>query len=508
MDYNPTNLAPTLLTQLTLPCSLNSKSIITVTCDCGVSVTINYRAFLRKWAHKTQYLCKSCHVSTYANDTTRIEKFKQSFQKISTTDAHRAKCSANGKLAWVDPDRRARLVAAITADNKNNPKKATARSVALDALKNKEWYKSHMAHMNNISSDKMRLTTLEFIARSIKIHGDKYDYSTVEYINKTDDVIIRCPIHGAFNQAPANHWNGQGCRQCAYSKLISAPHQMIVDLLPPEIVVITNTRDIIPPKEIDVWLPEYNIGIEINGDYWHGVHKGMTDKERNNKKKCHWLKANAAHDAGIRLYQFFGSEIIAKPEIVRSIILNALGMSNRVYARKCAIASIADSTTKGFLDSSHLQGHRYAAVNYALMLDGEIQCVITLSKRTKHQWEIIRYANKLYTTVVGGFSKLLRHFIVQHGPTELITFADRRISNGNVYATNGFKLESITKPNYYYIKQNKKLSRQKCQKHKLRALLGDNFDGSLTEIQNMVMAGYSQVCDAGHYKFVYNFNSN
>lgn len=59
-----------------------------------------------------------------------------------------------------------------------------------------------------------RLTTAEFIAKARAIHGDKYDYSKVEYINAHTKVCIICPEHGEFWMTPNNHLNGKGCKMC------------------------------------------------------------------------------------------------------------------------------------------------------------------------------------------------------------------------------------------------------------------------------------------------------
>ncbi|EFX2640874.1 GIY-YIG nuclease family protein [Shigella sonnei] len=59
-----------------------------------------------------------------------------------------------------------------------------------------------------------KLTTEEFIARSRVIHGDKYDYSLVEYKGSNKKVKIICPEHGVFEQTPHNHLDGGGCRKC------------------------------------------------------------------------------------------------------------------------------------------------------------------------------------------------------------------------------------------------------------------------------------------------------
>jgi len=61
-----------------------------------------------------------------------------------------------------------------------------------------------------------KLTTKTFIQKAKQVHGNKYDYSKVEYINSKTKVCIICPIHGSFYQTPYNHLNGHICNKCAY----------------------------------------------------------------------------------------------------------------------------------------------------------------------------------------------------------------------------------------------------------------------------------------------------
>lgn len=65
------------------------------------------------------------------------------------------------------------------------------------------------------TTEKKRLTVEQFIARSRTAHGDKYDYSRVEYHKNDQDVEILCPEHGAFFQTPNGHMSGTGCPRCA-----------------------------------------------------------------------------------------------------------------------------------------------------------------------------------------------------------------------------------------------------------------------------------------------------
>lgn len=60
----------------------------------------------------------------------------------------------------------------------------------------------------------IRLSTEEFIEKAKLIHGDKYDYSKIEYKNYETKICIICPIHGEFYQTPNKHLNGCGCPKC------------------------------------------------------------------------------------------------------------------------------------------------------------------------------------------------------------------------------------------------------------------------------------------------------
>lgn len=64
-----------------------------------------------------------------------------------------------------------------------------------------------------------KITTEEFIENARKVHGDKYDYSKVKYVDSHVNVCIVCPEHGEFWQAPNNHIRGAGCPRCGYKKV-------------------------------------------------------------------------------------------------------------------------------------------------------------------------------------------------------------------------------------------------------------------------------------------------
>ncbi|MBQ2441354.1 MAG: hypothetical protein II502_04090, partial [Paludibacteraceae bacterium] len=63
------------------------------------------------------------------------------------------------------------------------------------------------------------MTTEEFIQKAKQVHGDKYDYSKVEYVNSKTKVCVVCPEHGEFWQTPNSHSRGVGCSKCAKERL-------------------------------------------------------------------------------------------------------------------------------------------------------------------------------------------------------------------------------------------------------------------------------------------------
>jgi len=96
----------------------------------------------------------------------------------------------------------------------------------------KQDYKSHIGKKYGCSkcSGIAKKTTEEFIIDAIKIHGNKYDYSLVEYKNNRKKVKIICPIHGVFEQKPNGHLNGKGCILCSGLKR-KTTEEFIIDAI-------------------------------------------------------------------------------------------------------------------------------------------------------------------------------------------------------------------------------------------------------------------------------------
>lgn len=306
-----------------------------------------------------------------------------------------------------------------------------------------------------------------------------------------------CGEGHTFRAIPTNVLNNEtGCPHC--KPKISSQETLLISILNGEEYAQSN-RDVISPLEIDIYLPNRALAIEVNGRRWHsetfgkdvGYHIGKT-------KQC------AAK--GVTLLHFWDDEVDKKFDIVSSMILSRLGKTTKLSARKLEVRKVGNTEAKLFLNSNHLQGDAKASVKIGLFDDKELVQIMTFSKPrfgTDADWEIVRIASKLDHTVIGGASKMLSNFIAQYDPVSIVSYADLRYSVGAVYKVLGFELSHNSKPNYFYTRSTKNVSRYQAQKHKLSKLLGDKFNSEKSETENMLAAGYNKVYDCGNAVYIW-----
>lgn len=265
-----------------------------------------------------------------------------------------------------------------------------------------------------------------------------------------------------------------------------------------------NVRNVIGSLELDIYIPEYNFAIEYNGVYSHLYRPDELTFSKRKDSKYHVTKTKLCEERSINLIQIFSSSWHSKKEIWKSLIKNKLNRTpNKIYARNCIIKEVSVQDKNNFLENNHLQGKEKSSFKYGLYHNGELVSLITFGKsryNKNYDWELIRFCNKLNTNVVGGFSKLLKHFRKIHSGS-IISYADRTYSNGNLYEKNNFKLIKINKPNYYYVKKNTEIliHRSNFVKSKILKILNEP---SWTEEQIMTELEYSKIFDCGTKTYI------
>jgi len=260
--------------------------------------------------------------------------------------------------------------------------------------------------------------------------------------------------------------------------------------------IISNSKNIIKPLEIDIYLPEKKLAIEFNGMHWHST--------KYKDKFYHLNKTLECESQGIQLLQIFENEWIEKQDIWKSVIRTKLGLiDTKIYGRKCVIKEVSNPEGKLFFENNHLQGGLNRGKHLGLYFEDQLVACISYgsSRFESNTTEIYRFASLLNTSVIGGFSKLMKQV-----PKPIVSYANRRWSNGNVYTKNGFEFIAETNPNYQYYKCGKVYSRQKFMKHKLEKLVGtgliDLYFEEYTESEIMEINGFEKIYDCGNLKYV------
>lgn len=174
-----------------------------------------------------------------------------------------------------------------------------------------------------------------------------------------------------------------------------------------------NTRDVLSGQEIDLYLPDYHLGVEFNGDYWHS---DIFHTDHGGRSDYHQKKSLIAEQAGIFLFHIFEHEWL--DPVVRVNIVNRLRSLlclniHKVPARQCKVAELDKRTKQQFLTENHIQGNDHSTICLGLFYDDTLVSCMTFvrPKSKKYTWELSRFCTKHGYNVQGGASKLFAHFI-------------------------------------------------------------------------------------------------
>jgi len=245
--------------------------------------------------------------------------------------------------------------------------------------------------------------------------------------------------------------------------------------------------------EVDIYLPELNIGFEFNGLYFH------SDKFK--EKNYHLDKTNYFKEKGIRIIHIWEDDWDNRKEIVKSQISNLFGINTeKIFARKCDVREIKDSKIiSEFLNNNHIQGRVNSSLKLGLYFNDELVSLMTFDNnegRKKMElggYNLNRFCNKKGTNVVGGASKLLSYFMKNYDVKRIVSYADKDWSVGNLYKVLGFINIGVNGPDYKYIVKGCRVHKSRYKKSKLKT--------ELTESKQMELNGINKIFDCGKLKF-------
>ena len=350
--------------------------------------------------------------------------------------------------------------------------------------------KSYLAHLN----------------RKNILHKDHYNEDYVKSHFIKDGVFLRQEAMDYFNVSYATSFNMRDYFNISLKNYVNKLRQQKYIFNNIKCVnKLFNDKTILPNLELDIYLKDFNLAIEYNGLMFHSQGKSNIAKFNTPTfdKNYHLNKTLLCEKQGIQLLHIFEGEDL---NLWLDVIHSKMRLNKTIYARNCEIREISNNTQeiRDFLKNNHLQGYSVYKISFGLYFNNDLVALMTFGKSryNKQDYELIRFASLRGLHIAGGASKLLSHFEKKFHPKSLISYANKRFSQGNLYEKLGFKWVGDTSPNYFYFKRDLILhSRVKFQKHKLSKLLA-NYDKQKTEAENMLNNGYRRIFDCGQKVYI------
>jgi hypothetical protein len=146
-------------------------------------------------------------------------------------------------------------------------------------------------------------------------------------------------------------------------------------------------------------------------------------------------------------------------EAVQSRIYSILKLTHRIHGRSCELKTISRSEAKAFIDANHIMGYAQSQFHYGLFHKGRLVAAAAFSKGRKMRrlpedklsYEIVRFCNLNFHTVVGGLSKLIKSFERDLVPGDIITYIDTSWAEPAAYYALGFANKEEMEPMEFLI---------------------------------------------------------
>jgi len=499
----------------------NSNRKIRVKCDnCGKESFLSYKLYLRNYNKYNFYSCLSC--SKIKNEKTCLKKYGVKHPMLN--DEVKDKMINTKINRYGDKNFNNIEKIKITCNNKYGSNSSFESSLILEKIKrtNNEKYqndyyfgsKKFKSEIKDIFIQKYGVDNPSK-SKDIQINKLKKLYFFLNIIDIDMDnkkYFIKCDVCNEIYEIPflilhqrTKIYETAPCTLC--NPINSFSNSGYEIQLQDHIrnnyneTILNNDRKILK-EEIDIYLPDLKLGFEFNGLYWHS--------ELYKHKIYHLKKTELAEKQGIRLIHIYEDDWIYKQEIVKSRILNLLNKTPvKIYARKCEVKEVSDNKlVRDFLENNHIQGFVGSRIKIGLFYSGELVSLMTFGSLRKAMgqkgeegtYEMLRFCNKLNTSVVGGASRLFKFFVKKYNPKEMTSYADRSWSQGDLYRNLGFEFVGKTDPNYYYIIDGVRKHRFGFRKDQL---VKEGFDPLKTEHEIMLERKIYRIYDSGNLKFEY-----
>lgn len=334
------------------------------------------------------------------------------------------------------------------------------------------------------------------------VEGQDYDGADFETRKKERKTYkFRCDNCGRVFESclPFGDESAVACKECYPINTSSSQHEIEIyeflkSIYPGKILL--HDRELLSPYELDIYIPDKNLAIEVDGTYWH-----------NDSLKT-FMKYEEARKLGVRVIGIYDYEWRLQNGLLKSYLKAQLGIfDNKIGARKCELRKVPYKEAEEFIKRNHLQGSGKGVTNrntlcLGLYFQDNLVQLETFDRprfSKKAEWELVRECSLQGWQIYGGKDRLLSYFLKNYEGS-LISYCDKRFFSGISYEKEGFKKEPDSSPSYRYFKNNRVYSRYSCMKSKLKNFLKD-FNPRLSETENMKKNGFFKLYDFGNFVF-------
>jgi hypothetical protein len=250
--------------------------------------------------------------------------------------------------------------------------------------------------------------------------------------------------------------------------------------------------------EIDIFIPSLKLGIEYNGIFRHD--------ENHKDRTYHLNKTKFFSEKGIDIIHVWDWEWSYRKQQVQSFLLSRLGKNQiKIGARECEFIWSNDKDdiklVKHFFDEYHIQGSTNCTWVVKVLHQQKLVAAASFKKhhRDSSAWTLNRFCVQSNTTIAGALSKISK-LACSFFKEDLISWADRRLTNGLGYIKAGWILEDYLPPDYFYHQSGKRIvSKQSRQKKSIGTPEG------MTEHEHAIQDGLVRVWDCGKIRFRFKF---
>lgn len=267
-----------------------------------------------------------------------------------------------------------------------------------------------------------------------------------------------------------------------------------------------NKRDIIAPRELDIYIPELSIAIEYNGLYWHTEEK---DKDKN----YHYNKWKMCQDKGIQLITIWEDDWInkTKRKVIKSIIESELGVSTKakVSAQDCELREIDVDAARDFCDTYHLQGFTSGTFYLGLFHKDKL---VALSVWRKYGTTLYldRYCTSIHIIVTNGLEEMLKLAQTKaqsvYNCTQIVTFSDNCTSTGVEYKDLGLVKDKNVQPDYFHLVKGARANKSNYRKKRFKNDPDLKFKEGLSESELAKLNKIHKIWDCGKVRWIKSLN--